>query len=194
MEICVFIPVIIILSISGPFYKLWIPNEYSNTLYILTILSCVELIIMYFSLINNSILTTFFKVKQKAIAYLISGLFNLLLVFILLTLTDLGNIAILLSAIITYIFYHLIYITRFTKKTIKTNNMDIIFLSIIDYILYIFLAILNVFIINFINVNGYIILFLAAILLFIIDVLFIILIKKINIKEFIKFLTIKNNY
>lgn len=196
IEVCIVIPITVILSISGSFYKLWIPNDYSSTLFILTILSCIEQIIMYLSIINSSILTTFFKVKEKAIAYLISGLFNLLCVFILLTITDLGNIAILISAIITYILYHLIYIPKYTKQVLNNSNINIPYLSIKDYSLYIVVMVINLAIVSFINISSYIMLILICIALYMIDTLLVSIIKNIKIKEikeFIKFLTKSNS-
>lgn len=193
IEICVVAPIAVILSISGSFYKLWIPNEYTNTLLILTILSCVEYIIMYLSLVNNSILTTFFKVKEKAIAYLLSGAFNLILIFLFLSFTNLGNIAILLSAIITYSLYHLVFISKYTKHVLKDNQIDIPYLSIKDYFLYILIMIINLVIVSFVNIKGYLLLILICVSLFIFDVLFISIVKKIKIKEFVAFLTKSNN-
>lgn len=192
IEVCIVIPICIVLAISGSFYKLWIPNEYSDILYLLTILSCIEIIVLYLSTINESVLTTFFKEKEKAITYLLTGLFNLLLVYLMLSFTNLGNIGIILAAIISYIFYHLIFVYKYARHTLNRKNIQIDYLSVKDYILYIVIILLNIVITSFITPKNYLILILTCFLLFVIDVMIIFLIKKIKIKNFINFLTNKN--
>lgn len=192
IELFIVIPIAVVLSISKPFFLLWIPKEYTTIIFTLTILSCLEITITYLSLINNSILTTFFKVKERAIVYLMSGFFNILLIYLLLKFTRLGNIAILISAIITYIIYHLIFIPKYTKYTLKNNNIKINYLNLLDYVLYILIALTNIIFVNIININSYFALFFTCVVLFITDTLIIIIIKKVNIKKFIYFLIQKN--
>lgn len=88
------LPIGITFSLGAMFFKLWIPSQDAN---MLTLLSSLTLIGMLISGIANCIVNVFGvvnKLKLNALIVIISGLINILAVYILLKFTDLGIIAI----------------------------------------------------------------------------------------------------
>ena len=88
------IPVAILVVFGNPFFSLWIPNENPEQLQILAIITVATLVIS--GPINSiySVFTVTNKLRTNAIILLFTGLLNVLIVFFLLNVTNLGVYAI----------------------------------------------------------------------------------------------------
>lgn len=88
------IPIGVTFSLGACFFRLWVPSQDSM---MLTVLSSLTLLGMLFTGISNCIINIFTavnKLRTNSLVVIMSGLFNIFIVYILLRTTDLGVYAI----------------------------------------------------------------------------------------------------
>lgn len=115
---------------SDFFLSLWVPDAYSDSLYILSVISIIPLV---FGLCTNTLFDIFTitnKRKIPALALVITGVIHILLSFFLLTQTKLGVYAIALSGTITMTLRNLIFTPIY--GAICLNEKWTIFYSVIS--------------------------------------------------------------
>ena len=126
MKVCGLISCIIFstfLSVGLSFFKLWIPTQDVNMIYLLTILTFLAEI--FTSIVKplhyGCVLTK--KLKLPCIANLFVGLFNLISMFILLKTTNFGLFAVTITTIIGDIVFNFVviplYVTKIMDMSIK---------------------------------------------------------------------------
>lgn len=101
---------------SLDFYKLWLPNEDIQLITIITIVNILPYLISAPLNIVFNYFTIYNEVKKQSVAFLISGLINTLLVFIVLKNTSYGIYAIAFISSIISIIRNVVYIIPAIKN------------------------------------------------------------------------------
>lgn len=92
------------ISLGKPFFRLWMPTQDTYLLQILSVLTCMNMIVVNGVLPLASLFTVYNKVKPQAVAWVIQGLVNIVVVYLALKTTNLGIFAIAgISSIINII-------------------------------------------------------------------------------------------
>lgn len=82
------------IAFGEPFFRLWMPTEDAHLLQILSVLTCLNLVVVNGVLPLGSLFTVFNRVKPQAVAWVIQGFVNILFVYIALKTTNLGVFAV----------------------------------------------------------------------------------------------------
>lgn len=109
MGLTITLPIAFLLINGDAFYSLWVPGENISKLYLLSCLTIIPMIITGSMNTIFNVYTVTAKLKVPAIVLLITGLINTGIVFLLLTYTNLGVIAIPLVAAIIGILRNIIF-------------------------------------------------------------------------------------
>ncbi len=108
------IPIAVLTVFGVHFYKLWLPLENANTLYLISVIVVFKYVISggINSLINITTVTN--KLKVGAIAVLSSGILSIAFTFLMLNITDLGIYVIAGGSTIFSIARNLIYLVPYS--------------------------------------------------------------------------------
>ena len=107
---------------SDWFFKLWVPTAYSDILYWLAFISMIPMISGLCTNTLFGIFTITNKRKVPAIALFITGIVNVLLMFILLKTTNLGVMAIVLSSAITLTLRNMLFTPIYGAICLNQNK------------------------------------------------------------------------
>jgi len=91
------------IAFGEPFFRLWMPTEDARLLQILSVLTCINIVFVAGLQPLGSVFTTLNKLKPQTIAWLIQGVLNIVIVYILLKTSTLGVFAIAGVSSIIYI-------------------------------------------------------------------------------------------
>lgn len=122
LSVIVSIPLGFFLINSDWFFKLWVPTAYSNSLYWLAFVSMIPMISGLCTNTLFGIFTITNKRKVPAIALFITGIVNLLLMFVLLKTTNLGVMAIVLSSAITLTLRNILFTPIYGAMCLNQNK------------------------------------------------------------------------
>lgn len=145
MSTILFVPISGFIFFSYDFYSLWQNSITSQEVVLVTILSNITIVQAFFNASTASLAQVSVVTNQLKIPVLVSlgcGIINIISIFILLKLTDLGLYAIVLSSttiiIFRYLFFNPMYVAKcinvpkreFYKSTLKTwGTIPIIMVS-----------------------------------------------------------------
>lgn len=115
------IPILCIIVLGNVLFKLWFPGQDSTLLQILSIVTVSQWIIIGPVSIMHNIFTVINKIKINSILICITGLINIVLVYILLKTTNLGLFAITGVSCLFSIVRNLLYTLPFGAKYIGTK-------------------------------------------------------------------------
>ena len=192
--ITLLLPCCLLMALSKDFYKLWLPNENANILFVYSFLLILQLIFRYVSSIGFSIQVTFNDVKIPAIAQLITGLGYYIVASVGASVFKLGTIFVLVMAVVAFIIYGYIFMQININKLLFEKGLNVRVNYTKDVILITVLIISNTFIANrFINIDSWICLFVVGILFLLADFIIILLIKKEKPVNLFKFVFHDNN-
>lgn len=112
------IPIAAMIVFGDIFYKLWMPNQDSKLLYVLSVLSIANAIICGNTATVYQIFSVVNRLKENSIAIIVSGVLNFVIVVLLIKYTQLGIYAVAgVSSIIT-IIRNVAFTFPFTAKCI----------------------------------------------------------------------------
>lgn len=180
------IPTIMIACLGKQFYSLWLPNENYNTLYILSLLSCLLVLISNLSYIYNSSISTLLMEKVKAIGTIGMIIIYILFIFIFSKLNNLNNISILSSALIAYISYFLLYLPITGTTLLNKNNKTINFNYLKNICFVIILIVINYFICSLFKPYSFISFILMCLLSLLMNYSLLYLLYKDNVTDILK--------
>ena len=182
----IIIPIVLIMCLNKQLYSLWLPNENSSKLFVLTFLICLQLLISFIAYENSSSITTLLKEKVKGIGF---G-FTLIVYILLLKISDIlftfTNELILTCGIVVYLLYFIIYITFASKKLLINTNKQIRINSFKKMKFTIVLIITNLLISGLFPLNNLIMFVLMSLICFLLDYMLFVLEFKIDLKKLIK--------
>ena len=118
----IIIPIVLIMCLNKQLYSLWLPNEDSSKLFVLTFLICLQLLISFIAYENSSTITTLLKEKIKGIGFIFTLIDYILLLKISGNLFTFTNELILACGIVAYLLYFVIYIPVTSKKLLINTN------------------------------------------------------------------------
>lgn len=184
------IPLSFLIVFGQPFYSLWQPTLDAKQLQVLSILTCMGVILCAGC---NSIVTIFtitLHVKQSSISVLISGVVSLTITLCLVKFTDLGIYAIAAVSSIVDTIRMVCYIVPTASKYIgakKSTFIPVVFKSLISTGS---LCLIGFIIKRFININSWLSLVLTALLFCLLSVIanFFIMLNKSSrelVKDFV---------
>lgn len=111
------IPIICVIVLGGVLFNLWFPTLDANLLYILSILAITPWIVVGPLSVMHNVFTVINKIKVNSIVICLGGIVNVIIVYILLKLTNLGIFAIVgvssLISVIRNILYTLPYSSKY---------------------------------------------------------------------------------
>jgi O-antigen/teichoic acid export membrane protein len=110
------IPVVVLIVFGERFFNLWLPEENSFVIQILSILSISTIIFSGPLASLYGVFTIVNKVRENALIVVLSGIINIILVYLLLRFTNLGMFAIAGVSAIMSIFRNLLYTAPFAAK------------------------------------------------------------------------------
>lgn len=141
MGILVTIPIGFLLINGESFFNLWVPNQNSNTLYWLSNLTIIPMIIT--GSINTifNVYTVTNKLKTPAIVLLITGILNILTTVILLRQTNLGLWAIPLTSLVIGMLRNLIFTPIYAAYCLN-EKWNIFYLAILKGVIACIIAII----------------------------------------------------
>lgn len=150
------IPTAILIGLGEDFFRLWVPMQNAKELQILSIITIA--IIFASGSINSlyGIFTVTNKLKDNAIVLLVTGLLNVVFVFILLKMTDLGLFAISGVSTILGIVRNLAFTAPFGAKYLNLK-WNVFFPEITKGVIAIGIAtIIAIFLNSLIPINGWV--------------------------------------
>ncbi|MFR0822955.1 MAG: lipopolysaccharide biosynthesis protein [Clostridia bacterium] len=113
------IPFAFIIVFGQAFYKLWQPTEDSFLLYILTILTVQGVILSGVITPMYYIYTITNKIKLDAIFRVIIGIFNVMVVYLIIQTTSIGIYAVAGVSAITTLLFNFIFVPIYTAKCLR---------------------------------------------------------------------------
>lgn len=119
MGIITNVPIVVFMVIGADFYRLWVPGENAQRLYILSALTIFHLLFIGVTWTIANLNTVLNKVKVPALYLLGSGIANFALVMILHNCTDLGIYAIPLSSAIILLIWSVVFIPLYPCRVLK---------------------------------------------------------------------------
>lgn len=155
LSIIVTIPIAILVSFGEVFFNLWVPTEDPKLLQLLSLITIGTIVV---SGPINSIYGVFIvtnKLKTNALVLLVTGVLNLIIVFILLKTTSLGLFAIAGVSTILGIIRNLVFTAPYGAKYLglKWNVFyPEIFKSVVSFV---FVSLIGITLTNFFNVKGW---------------------------------------
>lgn len=183
-----YIPTVMIACLSRQFYCLWLPSENYNVLYVLSLLSCIQILMSNISFFYSSAISTFLKEKYKAIGVLIAICIYVLLLYIFIYKMNLNNMGIMYAGLISYGLYFVIYIPLIAKKLFKENGKSLHLGYIKNLLFIVTLIIINVLLCNIFKNGSTTNFLLMCMLALVINYLLMLIVYKVNIKEFLTFI------
>lgn len=112
------IPIICIISLGDVLFSLWFPSQNSVTIHILSILSILQWVIIGPVSIIHNVFTVINKIKTNSLLVCLTGFLNIVVVFILLNITNLGIYAVVSISSLFSILRNLLYTLPFGAKHI----------------------------------------------------------------------------
>lgn len=103
------IPLVFVLAYGEEFFKLWLPTQNANQLYILSILSLIAIIIIGPVAVMHNIFTVVNKIKINSLLVVFTGLLNTIFGLLILKYTSWGLIAIVLLTSSLSLIRNLLY-------------------------------------------------------------------------------------
>lgn len=113
------IPIMTFCVFGQCFYQLWMPAVDSQQLIILSMLTCLAFIPAAGTQVLYNVFTITNKLRFNSIAFLINGVLNVLIVYLLLNYTQLGIYAVAGVSSITSIIRNLLLILPYTASLLK---------------------------------------------------------------------------
>lgn len=113
------LPVMLLCVYGVAFYSLWQPTLNSNTLSLLSFLACLQFIPFAGPQVLYNVYTTTNKLKANSLSVLITGVLNVLVVFILIKHTTLGLVAIAAVSSILAILKNVVLTVPYTAKILN---------------------------------------------------------------------------
>jgi len=150
------IPIIILIVCGEAFYKIWQPTQDPLQLQILSILSCMCLIISGGINCIYNIFTVVNKLKLNSIIVVASGVLNAVIVYLTLMVTDLGIYAIVGVSSVLSIFRNLFFTLPYGAKCLNQKWYEF-FPDMLKPLIFVFLSSTISLVINSLySVNGWI--------------------------------------
>ncbi|MDY4077587.1 MAG: MATE family efflux transporter [Clostridium sp.] len=140
------IPIAFVMGYGKEFFSLWMPSKDANFLQLLSVISMFGLVISGSIQILYQVFTLTNKVKVNSIVMIITGIFNTIIVLILLYTTNLGLIAIAGVSTILAIIRNLTFTPIYASKCLKVKWYTFypdIFKGILTIFISLFLAIIS---------------------------------------------------
>ena len=119
LSMIVTLPVAGLIIFGKEFYSLWVPGQDIQTIHILSILTVLCIVLSGSTVSIHNIFTVANKVKVNSIISLSVGWLNILLVFLLLKITNLGIYAIAAVSSVTSIIRNLVFTFPYAARCIK---------------------------------------------------------------------------
>ena len=113
------IPVVTFCCFGIPFYSLWVPSLNPKELTLLSFLTCLAFIPCAGTQTLNNVFTVTNHLKVSSISFLVSGILNVGVVYILLSTTNLGVLAIAGISSIISIVRNVVVIMPYTAKLLN---------------------------------------------------------------------------
>ena len=140
------IPFSILIIYGSEFYSLWVPSQDAKVLQILSVLTCFGLIFTSGIQCLFNVFTVVNKLKLNSILVLLSGAVSTLIVFILMKTTNLGVFAIAGVSSFVNLIRNMIYTVPFTAKylglkwntffpEVLSSAISVIVLTIVGFII-----------------------------------------------------------
>lgn len=182
----IIIPIVLIMCLNKQLYSLWLPNEDSSKLFILTFLICLQLLISFMAYDNSSSITTLLKEKIKGIGFIFALISYILLLKISRKLFTFTNELILVCGIVIYLLYFVIYIPVASKKLLINTNKLVRINNLKKIKFTVVLIISNLLISNFFPLNNLLMFVLMCAICTVLDYVLFIISFKIDLKKLIK--------
>ena len=182
----IIIPIVLIMCLNKQLYSLWLPNEDSSKLFILTFLICLQLLISFIAYENSSSITTLLKEKIKGIGFIFTLITYILLLKISRKLFTFTNELILVCGIVTYLLYFVIYIPVASKKLLINTNKLVRINNLKKIKFTVVIIIANLLISNFFSLNNLLMFVLMCAICTVLDYVLFIISFKIDLKKLIK--------
>lgn len=182
----IIIPIVLIMCLNKQLYSLWLPNEDSSKLFILTFLICLQLLISFMAYDNSSSITTLLKEKIKGIGFIFALISYILLLKISRKLFTFTNELILVCGIVIYLLYFVIYIPVASKKLLINTNKLVRINNLKKIKFTVVLIISNLLISNFFSLNNLLMFVLMCAICTVLDYVLFIISFKIDLKKLIK--------
>lgn len=179
----VVVPIILIATLSKQFFSLWLPNEDFTLLSKLSFMNSIIILLCYINFLYSSTISTLLKEKVKAIGGAITIFLFAIFEYVLIKWTKLGNIAILLGIIVSYLIYFVIYLPIVGDKLIKENNKSLKLNQIKNYLYVIVVVCANLLISSFIKTGSYTWFIVLCFIALILDYFIFLLAYKLNFKK-----------
>lgn len=113
------VPIGIFAVFGNEFYTLWVPSLDSNKLLILSLLTCMSFVPFSGPQVLYNVYTTTNNLKFNSITVVLGGLFNFIVVYILLKFTNLGVYAVAGVSSLISIMRNLIITVPYTAKLLR---------------------------------------------------------------------------
>lgn len=119
LGVIVSIPVAVLASFGISFFRLWVPNEDPQLLYILSVIGIISIVIS--GPINSiyGVFTVTNKIKLNSVLLLITGVLNFAIVLLLLKVTSLGIIAIAGVSTLLGVIRNLVFTAPYGAKCLN---------------------------------------------------------------------------
>ena len=185
--IVMLLPCAVLIALGRQFFALWLPNENSYVLALYSGLMLMQLIFRYISNVSRAIQTTYNEIKTPAFAQLLIGCIFVLSIFIGAKYFDLNGTFILAMAILAFFAYSLLFSPWFSNHILKNNGVT----YRLNYLPELFIILLIVVVNTLIGINipslSWLGLFACGALMVLVDILLVLVIKKENLFNIIKF-------
>lgn len=116
LSVIISVPIGIIIALGGDFYKLWIPNENTQIVAILSMLSCIVYVISTPMNAVYNLFTVVNKVKPLAMVMLLSGIISTISVFVLLNYTQAGVYAVVCCSVVIGILRNIGFVAPYAAS------------------------------------------------------------------------------
>lgn len=153
------VPISVFLVVGGDFFRLWVPNENSMRLQLLSILTIVHLLFICVTWTVSNLNTVLNRVKIPGVFMLIVGLFNFILVYYFTKYTNFGVYAISLASLPLLLIWSAIFIPIYPSICLKVSKWTFypeVFKTVFSSSIIIFISIV---IKNFIMIDTWLSLF-----------------------------------
>lgn len=118
-SVIISIPIITFTCFSVPFYELWMPTLDAEQLALLSFLSCMAFIPWAGPQSLYNIFTAANKLQVNSMAFVISGIINIVMVYVLLLTTDLGVYAVAGVSSVIVIIRNLVITAPYTARLLN---------------------------------------------------------------------------
>lgn len=142
MGLVLIVPLAGLTAFGGDFYALWQPTQDAHTLQILSVLKILCLTFTASMAAVHEIFVITNKLKSQAIATLISGILNIVIVYILLRTTNLGIFVIAGVSSIIAVLRNFVFTFPYAAKCIKQKGIMFYLLSLKAFLSYVVITIM----------------------------------------------------